>query len=199
MPSNPNFYFELALGFALFGFGWMLFRWGVKAVGFVLGFIFGYSMYNLLQSLLPIFEIDPGQYMPDNPWVIVGFAAVWGVVGALLSKRVYTAMVFVGVLAGLLYILYTDAQQMGYLRGFLDEVGVLSHLDRVLGNVWPALLAFIIAILVIYFEKQVIILITACAGSYLIASATAPILFLPLCFIGYLLQQKQKPLKKADD
>lgn len=197
--SDPNFYFQLALGVALFGFGWMLFRFGVNAVGFVMGFLFGYSLYNLLQSLLPVFDMDPNQYMPDNPWVIILFSIVFAVVGIILAKRVYVALVFVGVLAGLLYILYTDETQMGYLRQFFSEVGVLPHLDRVLGNLWPAILALIIAVLVIYMEKQVIVLVTACAGSYLIAKSTAPILFLPLCFIGYLLQHKQRPLKKQPE
>ncbi|MDP8245047.1 MAG: hypothetical protein P9L94_13260 [Candidatus Hinthialibacter antarcticus] len=196
---NANDYFQLALGVGLFGFGWMLFRFGVNAVGFVMGFLFGYSLYNLLQSLLPIFDMDPNQYMPDNPWIIILFSIVFAVVGIILAKRMYVALVFVGVLAGLLYVLYTDQTQMGYLRGFFAEVGVLQHLDRVLGNLWPAVLSFIIAILVIYMEKQVIILVTACVGSYLIASSVAPILFLPLCFIGYLLQHKQRPLKKQPE
>ncbi len=197
--NEPNLYFQLALGVGLFGFGWMLFRFGVNAVGFVMGFLFGYSLYNLLQSLLPIFEIDPNQYMPDNPWIIILFSIVFAVIGIILAKRMYVALVFVGVLAGLLYVLYTDDKQMGYLRNFFEEVGVLQHLDRVLGNLWPAILAFIAAILVIYMEKQVIILVTACVGSYLIASAIAPILFLPLCFIGYLLQHKQRPIKKQPE
>ncbi|MBI1389138.1 MAG: hypothetical protein GC154_11890 [bacterium] len=199
MVTDPNFYYQLSLGVALFAFGWVLFRFGMNAVGFLLGFLFGYSFYNLLQSILPVFEMDPAQYMPDNIYVIVLFSIVFGVIGVLLVKRMFRVMVFVGVLAGLMYVLYTDESQMALLRGFFAQVGLLEPLDKTLGNVWPAAFALLGALLFLYLEKHVVILLTACTGAYLIANALAPILFLPLCFIGFFIQQKQRPLRRAPE
>lgn len=199
MWNNPETYFQLALGIALFAFGVKLFRFGISAAGFALGFLFGFSLYSLLQSLIPLFNPDFHRYFPDNLFVIAFFSGVFGFLGVMLAKRSYLAMVFIAVLAAGLYILYTDEGQRELVRSFFDQVGILQSLDNTLGEGWYALLALLVAVLFLYLENQVVIVGTACVGAYIIASTiNIPILFLPLCFIGYLVQQKQKPLRKAE-
>mgnify|MGYP006274420539 CR=1 FL=1 len=200
--NDPNTFFQLALGIGLFAFGNQIFRLGVNAAGFALGFLLGFSLYRLLIDLIPAFAPDMAEFVPDNVFIHLGVSAGFGVVGILLARRSYLAMVFISVLAGCLYILYTDESQRELVRSFFEQVGILEPMENTLGEAWYAVLALLVAAAFLYFEKQIIIVITACAGSYVISDTiNIPILFLPLCFLGYLVQQKQKPPKKksSDD
>lgn len=201
MWNEPDTYFQLAAGIALFGFGWWIFRFGITAVGFGLGFVVGFSLYNLLHELAPVINPDFADMVPNNMVVIVIFSAVFGFFGTLLARRSYTIMVFISVFAGIMYILYSDPEQQKLVDSFFEQVGVLGYLEDTLGNAWYAILALLVAFLILYLEKQVVIVLSACVGSYLIASGiNIPILFLPLCFIGYLIQQKQSGrLRKSED
>lgn len=193
MNFEPETLIRLALGLALFGFGWNFFKIGLNAIGFGVGFLFGSSVYEILLSIIP--QIDPEwlRFFPTHsitPYIV---GCVTGVLGVLLSKRLFMVLVFLATLTGLLYLLYADEQQRGLVESLFTQLGILESLNQTLGNAWPALLAFLISLLVLVVQKQVVIILTACAGSYLIADTiNIPIIFLPLCFIGFLLQQKQK-------
>ncbi|MBD3265646.1 hypothetical protein GF373_03165 [bacterium] len=201
-PLTPEFYLQLASGLALFAFGWMLFRFGINAVGFAVGFLFGYSSYEMILRLVPKFAPDFTSFFPSDPIALLIVGAIVGIIGIFLAHRIYIATLFIGVLAGVLYLLYTT-QHRDLLNQLFSLLGILEPLNNTLGNAWPALLAVLIALLFVYLEKQAIIILTACIGSFIIAdSLNIPIIFLPLCFCGYLIQQKTKktsPKRSAEE
>jgi len=193
---TPEFCLRLAVGLGLFAFGWTLFRLGLNAVGFGLGFLFGFSFYQMLITLAPEINPDLIRYFPTHPLTPYIAGAVTGILGVILSKRLFAAAIFLAVFAGSLYILYADKDQRELVERLFAAIGILNALNRTLGEAWPAVLAVIIAVLFILAQKQIVIALTACAGGYLIAdSFNVPIAFLPLSFIGFLLQQKQKKRK----
>lgn len=200
-PTPENF-IQLAIGLALFAFGWFIFRIGIKAVGFGLGFMAGYSSYNLLLEWLPKIFPDFMRYLPTHPLTAVFVGIVIGLVGMFLAKRMYMAVIFIGALAGGLYLFYATGpngvnEQRMMVENFMKMVGIYESIDRTLGDLWLAILALIIAGLFVAMQKQVIILATACVGSYIIVETIhVPILFLPLCFVGFLLQQSQSRYKR---
>jgi hypothetical protein len=195
---QPEFFVQLAFGLGLFAFGWMLFRFGVNAVGFCVGFLFGYSSYQLLLNLIPQVTPDALRFFPQHPIAIVIAGAIVGMIGIFLARRIYIASIFIGVLSGSLYLLYAQPEQRNLLNKLLEMIGILEPLNNTMGDAWPALLALLVALAFVYLEKQAIIILTACIGSYIIAdSLHIPILFLPLCFCGYLVQRKTKNTGRA--
>ncbi len=196
MNYNPEFFIRLAVGLGLFAFGWTLFRFGINAVGFCLGALFGFSFFQLLTDLIPKLNPEWMKFIPQHPYAPHLFACVLGIVGIFLARRVYMAIAFLGVFSGIIYLLY-DTQQREYVEQLFTWLNVLEPIENTLGNLWPAVLALIIAALFIYTQKHIIIALTACIGAYMIATTVnIPILFLPLCFVGILLQQSQKRTKK---
>lgn len=195
---TPEFFLMLAIGLGLLAFGWVLVRFGIQAAGFGLGFLFGFNLYTALLDLVP--RVDPkfARFFPDNPYTALFVGAVMGICALLLSKKLFQVLIFVGSLSGILYVLYFDEQQRALLDRFLTWAGVLAPLNRTVGNLWPAAAAILLALLVLYLQKRILMIITACMGSYIIADTLRiPILFLPLCFIGILLQQaKRRPKRK---
>jgi branched-subunit amino acid transport protein len=176
----------------------MLFRFGVNAVGFCVGFLFGYSSYQLLLNLLPQVAPDALRFFPQHPIAIVIAGVIVGIIGIFLARRIYIASIFIGVLSGSLYLMYVQPEQRDLLNKLLEMIGILEPLNNTLGDAWPALLALFVALAFVYLEKQAIIILTACIGSYIIAdSLHIPILFLPLCFCGYLIQRKTKKSGRA--
>lgn len=196
---TPDVFIHLALGLGLFAFGWTLFRFGVYAIGFLLGFMMGSSLYQILLEWIP--KIDPEliRFFPDHPYTFLVVGAVMGIIGMILAKRVFLVLIFVGVLMGCLYLFYVDENQRVLLFELFARLGILEPLNHVLGTLWPAIFAVLIALVFLYFQKHVIIILTSCLGSYMLADVIAPILFLPLCFVGVLLQQTKRPRKKRVD
>ncbi len=194
---DPNILIRLAIGLSLFAFGWTVFRLGINAAGFSMGFLFGFSFYEMLVALVQQINPDLNRFFPDHPLMPVIFGAVLGILGIILAKRLYIAAVFLSVLAGALYILYTDEKQREYVEQLFIWLNVMEPINQTLGQAWPAVLAILIAALFLLLQKQIIIVLSACAGSYIIADTiNIPLLFLPLCFVGYILQQQQKKMKK---
>ena len=192
MHLSSEAYIQLAVGLGLFAFGWMLFRFGINAVGFCLGFTFGYSLYELLLKVLPSIAPDMAKQIPHDQIAIILAGCVTGIIGIFLARKVFTVSIFIGSLAGALYLLYASPHRV-YVDKALSLAGVLTPLNHTFGNVWPAVIAILVALLFVYLEKQAIIIVTACIGSYILtAGINVPILFLPLCFIGYLLQTQSK-------
>jgi hypothetical protein len=202
---TPDTFLRLALGLGLFAFGWTLFRYGLNAGGFILGYVFGTSAYELLQTwaarLRDLGALDEKwlQYLPHHPYAAFFAGCVFGVVGILLAKKMYQVMIFLGGMAGALYVLYTDESQRALMEKFLALIGVLTPLNNALGNAWPALLSLLIGLLFLLFQKQLVIVSTACMGAYIISDVIKiPIAFLPLCFIGYLLQTVKRPRRRKE-
>ncbi len=196
MTQTPEWFLRLALGLGLFAFGWILFRFGINAVGFGLGYLFGFSLYELLLELIPTVNSEWMKFLPQHPFAPHLFGVIFGIVGIFLARRVYIAIAFVGVFFGILYLLY-GTDQRGFLDSLFATFGILEPLNNNLGNLWPAILALVIAAIVVISQRQIIILLTACIGSYIISTTmNIPVIFLPLCFVGILLQQSQKRTKK---
>ncbi|MBN2328169.1 MAG: hypothetical protein JXR73_13545 [Candidatus Omnitrophica bacterium] len=205
MEFTPDTYIRLALGLGLFAFGWTLFRFGLHAAGFILGYVFGTSAYELLVAwLIRLHEMDVIgekwlEFIPQHPYATFFAGCVFGIVGVLLAKKMYQVMIFLGATAGALFVLYTDENQKALLDRLLDWLGVLVPLNNTLGQAWPAVLALLIGLLFLLFQKKLIILLTACMGAYILSDAIQiPILFLPLCFIGFLLQTVKRPKQKKE-
>jgi len=195
---TPEFFLMLAIGLGLLAFGWVLVRFGIHGAVFGLGFLFGFNLYTALLDIVP--RVDPkfASLFPDNPYTALFVGAVMGICALLLSKKLFQVLIFVGSLSGILYLLYFDEQQRALLDRFLTWAGVLEPLNRTVGNLWPAAAAILLALLVLYLQKRILMIITACVGSYIISDTLRiPILFLPLCFVGILLQQaKRRPKRK---
>ena len=194
MEFTPEVFIQLAIGLALFAFGWSLFRFGIRAIGFGLGFMAGFSTYELLIEWVPKINPDFMRYLPQHELASVFLGSVLGLVGMFLAKKMYMAVIFIAVFLGCLYILYSpDSQQRGLIEDVMIGLNIYGNINNTLGNLWPAVLALIIAGIFLLLQKQVVILLTAAAGSYIIAETIRiPILFLPMIFIGYLIQQTQK-------
>lgn len=200
MNPTPEFFLQFAFGLAFLAFGWTLFRFGVRAVGFMAGYTFGFSVYELIVELVMTLYPEGLKYFPQHPLAPVFAGAVTGVLGVFFAKKIYQVGIFTGVLAGSLYLLYSTDQGLLLKQG-LAAIGVLEPLDSTLGNAWPAVLAVLTALLFLWLQKQMITLLTACIGAFILAETlNIPIIFLPLCFVGYLLQQtarKKKPAARA--
>ena len=195
---SPEIYLRLALGLGFLAFGWTLFRFGLRATGFGLGYVFGSSVYELVVTWVGIINPEWLRFFPDHPYTAFFVGIVTGIIGVLLAKRMYVVLIFIGSLSGALYILYADDQQRLLVEKLFSWIGILEPINNTLGNAWPAVLALLIALLFIYFQKQVIVLLTTCLGAYIISDTIdIPVLFLPLCFIGYLLQQTKRPRRKV--
>ena len=195
MNLNPLLLIDLALGLGLLAFGWTLFRFGLNAVGFAAGFLFGYSLYQLIVQFLAEHRPEALQYFPPHTLAPALAGVIAGIVGVMLIKRLYIACIFLGVLAAGLYILYATEQRV-VLDHVLESAGVLAPLNRTFDGLWYAVVALLVALLFVYFQKQMIILLTACIGAFVIANTLhTPILFLPLCLAGILLQQKARRTK----
>jgi len=192
MNLGPEFFLRLALGLGLFAFGWTLFRFGMNAAGFGLGFIFGYSLYELLLKMIPQLNPDWLRFFPQHPAVAPVIGVVLGIGGIFLARRLFRVAIFLGIWAGSLYLLYATSQRQ-VVDHLFAQLHILEPLNHTLGYAWPTVLALLTAGLFLLFQKQIIIAITTCGGSFLITDTlNLPIFFLPLCFIGFLLQQKQK-------
>lgn len=176
---TPEFFLMLAIGLGLLAFGWVLVRFGIQAAGFGLGFLFGFNLYTALLDIVP--RVDPkfARLFPDNPYTALFVGAVMGICALLLSKKLFQVLIFVGSLSGILYLLYFDEQQRALLDRFLAWAGVLEPLNRTVGNLWPAAAAILLALLVLYLQKRILMIITACVGSYII-SDTLRIPILPM-------------------
>ena len=205
MQFTPEILIRMAIALGLFAFGWTLFRFGLHAAGFCLGYVFGTSVYELLVTWLiklnGLGVIDDKwlQYVPHHPYAALFAGCVFGIVGILMAKKMYQVMIFLGGTAGALFILYTDERQKALVDQLFSWLGILEPLNNTLGNAWPAVLALLIGLLFIYFQKRLIIVLTACTGAYMITDIiNIPIVFLPLCFVGYLLQTVKRPSPKKE-
>ncbi|RJP21613.1 MAG: hypothetical protein C4527_23250 [Candidatus Omnitrophota bacterium] len=197
MNYEPEFFIRLAFGLALFAFGWTLFRFGVNAVGFCLGALFGFSFYQLIADLIPKLNPEWMKFLPQHPFAPHLFACVLGVIGIFLARRVFLAVAFLGVFSGVIYLLY-GTEQRTFVETLFQWAGIMQPIENTLGNLWPAVLALIIAALFIYTQKQLIIALTACIGAYILSTTLdVPVFFLPLCFAGILIQQSQHQSKKT--
>lgn len=197
MNLTPETLIQLAVGLALFAFGWTLFRFGIRAVGFGLGFMAGYSTYKLLLEWIPKISADSIKYFPQTEFAPILLGVVLGLVGMYVAKKMYMVTVFVGSFAGGLYLLYAQDQYREMIAGVLNRLGVLEAINSTIGPIWPALVALLIAGLFVVMQRQLMTLLTACVGSYIIVETVKiPVLFLPLCFIGFLLQQTQTRYKR---
>lgn len=192
MTFTSQDYLLLAIGLSFLGFGWVLVRLGVRMTGVASGFMFGFGVYQLIVVIIR--EVDPQglNYVPDNAAVALMAGAFCGAIGWFVAKKIYQIAIFVGSLSAGLYIMYKTGQRE-LIELLFDKIGILVPLYGTLGNAWPAILAVLIALLFVYLQRQMMILVTACVGALLISNTVdIPIIFLPLCFIGYILQQKTK-------
>lgn len=204
---TPEILIRMAIALGFFAFGWTLFRFGLRAAGFCLGYVFGTSVYELLVTWLVklnelhLVEDQWLQYLPQHPLAALVAGCVFGVVGIIMAQKMYQVLIFLGGTAGGLYVLYTDESQRALVEKLFAWLGILQPIDNLLGNAWPAVLAILIGLLFLLFQKKLIVVLTACAGAYMISDIVKiPILFLPLCFIGYLLQTIKRPSsKKAEE
>jgi hypothetical protein len=200
MTIQPDTYLLLSIGLGLFAFGFNLFRFGVKAVGFGLGFMFGYSLYDLILKWLPAIVPDAMKYLPQDKLAVILAGCIFGIIGVFLARKVFQATLFTALLGTVLYVLYGNEEYRGMIERLFELIGILDPINQTLGNAWPALLAIVVALLFIFLEKQALMVLTACVGSFLIAGTiNVPITFLPLCFFGYLIQWYQGKKKKKDE
>jgi hypothetical protein len=158
--------------------------------------------YKLLMEWIPIINPDWLRFFPEHPGTSIIVGIVFGIISLLLAKKVYQILLFLAVLMGCLYLFYADPNQREYLYKLFEWLGILQPITNTVGELWPAILAILIALVFLYFQKHVVVTLTACIGSYMIADIIAPILFLPLCFIGILLQltkTPRSPKKEAEE
>jgi predicted membrane protein len=192
MTFTSQDYLLLAIGLSFLGFGWVLVRFGVRMTGMASGFMFGFGVYQLVVVIVEAVEPQGLQYVPDNLAIALMVGAFCGVIGLFVAQKIYQIAIFLGSLSAGLFIMY-KTNQRELVEQLFTVMGILEPLYRTLGNAWPAILAVLIALLFVYMQRQMMILLTACIGALLISNTVEiPILFLPLCFIGYILQQKTK-------
>lgn len=196
MTFTSQDYLLLAIGLSFLGFGWVLVRFGVRMTGVASGFMFGFGVYQLIVEIVKAVEPQGLQYVPDNPYVAIMVGAFCGAIGFFIAKQVYQIAIFLGSLSAGLYIMYKTDQRV-LVEQLFEKIGILESLYGTLGNAWPAIFAVLIALLFVYMQRQMMIILTACVGALLISNTLEiPIVFLPLCFIGYILQQKTKARPK---
>lgn len=197
MTFTSQDYLLLAIGLSLLGFGWVLVRFGVRMTGVASGFMFGFGLYQLVVEVVKAVDPQGLQYVPDNPAIALMVGAFCGAVGWFVAKRIYQIAIFLGSLSAGLYIMYKTGQR-GLVEDLFEWMGILEPLYRTLGNAWPAIFAILIALLFLYLQRQMMILVTSCIGALIISNTlNIPEIFLPLCFIGYILQQKTKTRPRA--
>ncbi len=200
---NPQLFIRLAMGLGLLAFGWTLFRFGVNAVGFCVGYMFGSTAYPMVLQLVAQLEPDWLRFFPQHELAPYVAGAIFGVMGIFFARSVYRLTIFVGVLSGSLYLMYATPQR-DYVNQIFEWFGVLEKLNETMGDAWPAALCLIVSALVLLSQKVIIIVLTSCMGAFVLAeSINVPVLFLPLCIIGFFLQKTQKrtpkKVKKAEE
>ncbi len=194
-PTSQVF-LQLGIGLSFLAFGWILVYLGVRMTGVASGFLFGFGIYQLIVEVIKVVEPQGLQYVPDKPEVAIVVGVFTGAIGWFVAQKIYQIAIFLGSLAAALYLLYKSEQRI-LIENFFEWLGILQPLYSTLGNAWPAIFAILIALLFVYLQRQMIILVTSCIGALVISKAVnIPMSFLPLCFVGYILQQKTKTQQK---
>ncbi|MFH1740746.1 MAG: DUF4203 domain-containing protein [bacterium] len=182
-------------GVVLLVLGWQLYRFGIHAIGFYFGFMIGAAVWGLVLALTEG-KVD----LPQGEAADLAAGIVLGTIGAYLSFRLYTSLLWVAVIGGCLYLGYATP----YFNELIAQVGFLSKLQESVGNLLPGALALIAAAIVLFLHRHIVIIATAGTGAHLISSVTPyPILFFPLFLVGAAIQigvqRKRQPSKSEEE
>ncbi|HEA65612.1 MAG TPA: hypothetical protein ENI07_02145 [Desulfobacterales bacterium] len=159
LAIDPTSAAILAAALLICFFGFHLFSFSIRIIGFLLGTGTGYT----LSGWLPAVAQKPFPPFWD-PWVIVGMTLFFGILGIALIKTALKAALFVGgFLSGLLvFTLITGPS--------LDEAqvyGVYWLVKQI--SIWSILAGVLFGAAFVFFEKGFIVLYTAAAGAYVAA------------------------------
>ena len=174
---------RVVAGCLLLVLGWQLYRFGIKVVGFYFGFLAGAVVWELVLALTEG-KVD----LPRGDVANLAAGVVLGIIGAYLSFRLYTAVLWVAVIAGCLYLGYATPY-FEALYELIGRTGALPTLQETLGDLLPGAIALILAAIGLLLHRHIIIIATAGTGAHLISSVTPyPIIFFPLLLAGIAVQ-----------
>lgn len=166
MNATAEVFLAAGLGTALLLFGWSFYRFGIRAIGFLIGAAIGaslgYSLVTLLATTQPSIQ-------PYAIWIALGMALLLGLLNMRIVMKVYYLLVFaVGAIYGAhLKIHWFDT--LPPASGWLDRLGVLGE------SPWAEILFGLIAgILCVIFQRYLVILLTTLMGGVLIVSVLHP-------------------------
>ena len=167
---------RVVAGVVLLIMGWQLYRFGIHAVGFYFGFMIGAAVWGLVLALT-----EGKVNLPHGDAADLAAGVVVGIIGAYLSFRLYTSLLWVAVIGGSLYLAYATP----YFDALITGTGFLITLRESLGNLLPGGLALVLAAIALLLHRHIIVIATAGTGAHLISSVTPyPILFFPLFLVG---------------
>lgn len=174
---------RIAAGTLLLVLGWQLYRFGIKVIGFYLGFLAGATVWELVLALT-----KGNVELPRGDAANIAAGVVLGLIGAYLSFRLYKSILCVAVIGGCLYLAYATPY-FTPLYELIARTGAHGTLQETLGDLLPGALALILAGVALLLHRHIIIIATAGTGAHLISSVTPyPIIFFPLFLIGFFVQ-----------
>jgi hypothetical protein len=174
---------RVAVGCLLLVQGWQIYRFGIKVLGFYFGFLAGAVIWELVLALTEG-KVD----LPRSDAANLAAGVVLGIMGAYLSFRLYTSVLWVAVIGACLYLGYATPY-FKPLYELIGWTGALPALQKRLGNLLPGAIALILALVALLLHRHIIIITTAGTGAHLVSSVTPyPILFFPLFLVGIAVQ-----------
>jgi len=159
---------RVASGVLLLAGGWILYRAGIRVVGFLLGFFIGLLFSLTLLRALEIMEVAPGLQQYRNV-IAVGLAIMHGLLNAVFIIKLYYLVVAAA------FGLVGWAFHQGYLVPSVFEGGLPAGLGVQIPEPWLTIgIVAVFAIVGVLLHKYLVILLTAAAGAALVVSALPP-------------------------
>jgi hypothetical protein len=157
--------------------GWTIYRFGIHAIGFLIGFAIGGGISLFLFILLVQQKPELEVYLP---WVVLAFGLLVGLLNMRIFFKLYYLIVFI---AGVIYgaaIKTTFLDQWPPAVQLFQNIGVLGQ------SPWVELLAgLLLGLIAVLLHRHLVILLTVLLGSGLIVVATELNWLFPLLlFLG---------------
>lgn len=190
----------ILVGVAFLLGGYTLYRLGIRAMGGYLGALAGMGFWRIVDVYVLNVEMSPNEEMAG----LVISAAVFGIIGALLAVRFYMVLIFLATFLGGLYIVYAKTPGRGLqLFELFQETVAFQWLYGRIGDAAPALVVFIISLLLLLLHRHFIIIATCVMGAYIVSVRTFPYLFPALLVVGLFSQltggRRYLTPRQADD
>jgi hypothetical protein len=148
--------------------GWVLYRVGIRFIGFLLGFFFGLLFGFTFLRFLEIMGVAPG-LVEYREIIAIGLAVIVGIINFFLIIKLYylvVAAVF-GVMGW--------AYHAGVFAPPPFEGGLPGGLGAGTGEPWVTLIfVLVFAVVGVILHKYLVILLTSAGGAALIVSAFPP-------------------------
>jgi hypothetical protein len=178
---------RIAGGMLLLVGGWVLYRAGIRFIGFLLGFFFGVLFGFTFLRFLELMGFAPG-LVEYREIIAIALGVIVGVINFWLIVKLYYLVVAAtfGVMGW--------AYHAGVLAPAPFDGGLPAGLGAQIGEPWVTLLfVLVFAVVGVLLHKYLVILLTAAGGAALVVSAFPPEERIPaltpiLAAIGILVQ-----------